>query len=102
VAVFEHKGLGIRFEISEEITFGQLEKYELAVQRVIKDADGAITDMVLARAALAAAYDSGILDDVQGLPEKKKDMLDQPAKKMWWAAQQISSFIMQVKEIPPN
>jgi hypothetical protein len=105
MAVFEHKSFDIRFEISEQLTFSQLEAYEQAVARILqehKDKNGIVTDMVLARSAMAAAYDAKILEDVDGLPERKKDLLEMPAQKIWWAASEISSFMIKIKEIPPN
>lgn len=101
MAEFKHKEHGIRFVISDDITLMQLERYEQAAQKIISAAEHR-SDGVLARAAISAAYDAGILEELEGLPERKKDAVELPARMMWWVAQQISQFIMGIKEIHPN
>jgi hypothetical protein len=98
--ILENKELGIKAELPDDITQRQLETYEAATAKVLKE--GHQTEALLARAAITGALEADFLKVHKGCPQKVGEILDFSSASIWWMAEMIARFIVSLKTIPKN
>jgi hypothetical protein len=92
-----HKS-GAKFDLPDDITHGQLEKYEIAVRDIVAEAKQR-TDSVLARAAITGALEAGIITNAEGCPAKASEIEGAGASITFWMGERIARYIVGIKSI---
>jgi len=96
----EHES-GAFVTFPNDITHAQLELHEAAVADIL-DGVKRRTPAVLSRAAVTGALTAEIIEKSEGLPTTVKEIPGTSGKILYWFAQQVGGFFMDLKSISPE
>ena len=97
---YKHK-TGAVLVLPVDITHGQLEVYETTAINILDKAERK-TNAALSRAAISGAIKAGFIADSAGCPKSIEEIEGFSARVLWWMAEKISAYIVDLKTVDPE